>query len=91
MIRNLQYENKRLDGAVNQLLEKNINLKPKSNSIEQYGRRNNNKITAIPNSIPDDTKCAGLINSTCTINDTVHILQTSGERSINVFHAKKLF
>ena len=33
---------------------------------------------------------AGLINSTHTLNGTVHILQTVGERLIKVFHMSKL-
>ena len=35
-------------------------------------------------------KCAALINSTYTLNVTVHILRTAGERPIKVFHLSKL-
>ena len=35
-------------------------------------------------------KHAGLVNSTYTLNSTVHILQTSGERPAKVFHISKL-
>ena len=35
-------------------------------------------------------KCAGLINSSYTLNGTVHILQTVGERPIKVFHISNL-
>ena len=35
-------------------------------------------------------KRAALINSTYTLNVTVHILQTAGERPIKVFHLSKL-
>ena len=35
-------------------------------------------------------KRAALINSTYTLNGTVHILQTVGERPIEVFHTSKL-
>ena len=35
-------------------------------------------------------KRAGLINNTYTLNGTVHILQTIGERPIKVFHVSKL-
>ena len=55
IIRNLQNENKRLDDEVNQLHEKIISLESKSNSVEQYGRRNNMEINGIPNSISDDS------------------------------------
>ena len=183
IIKNLQNENKRLNDEVSQLKEKIISIESKSNSVEQYGRRNNMEINGIPNSISDDNlestvtsvlskatnvhvtaddieachrigkskenskktivcfinrthckcalvnrkklksfnsqsiglsnvklyfnenltehnntlafyghklKCAGLINSTCTLNSPVHILQTVGERPIKVFHMSKL-
>ena len=35
-------------------------------------------------------KRAGLINSTYTLNGTVHILRTVGERPTKVFHMSKL-
>ena len=35
-------------------------------------------------------KRAGLINNTYTLNGTVHILQTIGERPIKVFYVSKL-
>ena len=47
IIKNPQNENKRLNDAVNQF----ISLESKSNSDEQYGRRNNTEINGIPNSI----------------------------------------
>ena len=182
IIRNLQNENKRLNDEVNQLQEKIISLESKSNSVEQYGRRNDMEINGIPNNISDDNlestvisvlskatnvhvtaddteachrigkskgnskktivrfinrnhcKCAlvtrkklksfnsesiglpnvklyfnknltdnntvafygrklkraGLINSTYTLNSTVHILRTVGERPIKVFDMSKL-
>ena len=47
IIKNPQNENKRLNDAVNQF----ISLESKSNSNEQYDRRNNTEINGIPNSI----------------------------------------
>ena len=47
IIKNPQNENKRLNDAVNQF----ISLESKSNSDEQYDRRNNTEINGIPNSI----------------------------------------
>ena len=35
-------------------------------------------------------KRAGLINSTYTLNGTVHILRTVGERRIKIFHMSKV-
>ena len=54
IIKNLQNENKRLNDEVSQLKEKIISIESKSNSVEQYGRRNNMEINGIPNSISDD-------------------------------------
>ena len=54
LIKNPQSENKRLNDVVNQLQEKIVSLESKSNSVEQYGRRNNMEINGISNSISDD-------------------------------------
>ena len=54
IIKNLQNENKRLNDEVSQLKEKIISIESKSNSVEQYDRRNNMEINGIPNSISDD-------------------------------------
>ena len=54
VIKNLQNENKRLNDEVSQLKEKIISIESKSNSVEQYDRRNNMEINGIPNSISDD-------------------------------------
>ena len=62
MIRNLQNENKILNNEVNQLQEKIISLESKSNSIEQYGRRNNREVNEILNSIFDDSLESTVIN-----------------------------
>ena len=54
IIKNLQIENKRLNDIVNQLQEKIISIESKSNSVEQYGGRNNTEINGILNSISDN-------------------------------------
>ena len=61
-IKNFQNENKRLNDVVNQLQEKTISLESKSNSVEQYGRRNNMEINGIANSISDDNSESTVIN-----------------------------
>ena len=61
-IKNLQNENKRLNDVVNQLQEKIISLESKSNSVEQYGIRNNIEINGISNSIYDDNLKSTVIN-----------------------------
>ena len=53
IIKNLQVENERLRKKVNVLENKILNLESEHNSLEQYGRRNNIKITGIPDSVPD--------------------------------------
>ena len=62
IIKNLQNENKRLNDEVSQLKEKIISIESKSNSVEQYGRRNNMEINGIPNSISDDHLESNAIN-----------------------------
>ena len=62
IIRNLQNESKRLNDVVNQLQEKIISLEFKSNSVEQYGRRNNMEINGSPNSVTDDNLESAVIN-----------------------------
>ena len=54
MIKNFQKGNKTLNDVVNQLQEKIVSLESKSNSVEQYGRRNKMEISGIPNSNSDD-------------------------------------
>ena len=51
------------------------NLTEYNNTLAFYGRK---------------LKRAGLINSTYTLNSTVHILRTVGERPIKIFHMSKL-
>ena len=53
----------------------NENLTEYNNTLALFGRK---------------LKQAELINSTYTLNGTVHILQTVGERPIKVFHMSKL-
>ena len=53
----------------------NENLTEYNSTLAFYGRK---------------PKHAGLINSTYTLNGTVHILRTVGERPIKVFHMSKL-
>ena len=62
IIKNLQNENKRLNDEVSQLKEKIISIESKSNSVEQYDRRNNMEINGIPNSISDDNLESTVIN-----------------------------
>ena len=62
IIKNLQNENKRLNDEVSQLKDKIINIESKSNSVEQYGRRNTTEINGIPNSISDDNLESIVIN-----------------------------
>ena len=61
MIKNLQNKNKQLNAIIT-LKEKINSLESKSNSIEQYGRWNNNEITGIPNSISDENLESTVIN-----------------------------
>ena len=58
-------------GLPNVKLSFNENSTEYNNTVAFYGRK---------------LKRSGLINSTCTLNGTVHILQTVGERPIKVFH-----
>ena len=53
IIKSLQVENKRLRKKVNVLENKILTLESEHNSLEQYGRRNNIKITGIPDIVPD--------------------------------------
>ena len=62
IIKNLQIENKRLNDIVNQLQEKIISIESKSNSVEQYGGRNNTEINGILNSISDDNLESTVVN-----------------------------
>ena len=61
IIKNLQNENKQPNTVIT-LKEKINSLESKSNSIEQYGRWNNNEITGIPNSISDENLESTVIN-----------------------------
>ena len=61
IIKNLQNENKQLNAVIT-LKEKINSLESKSNSIEQYGRWNNNEITGIPNTISDENLESTVIN-----------------------------
>ena len=47
IIKDLQVLNQRLRNNINNLEKKNISLEENSNSLEQYGRTNNLKITGI--------------------------------------------
>lgn len=51
VIKNLQVENQKLRYKINQLENKVISLEANTNSLEQYGRRNNLEISGIPDSI----------------------------------------
>ena len=62
-------------GLPNVKLYFNENLTEYNNTLAFYGRK---------------LKRAGLINSTCTLNGTVHILRTVRERHVKVFHMSKL-
>ena len=53
IIKDLLVENQRLRNKINNLEKKVISLEENSNSLEQYGRRNNLEITGIPNDIED--------------------------------------
>ena len=62
-------------GLSNVKLYFNENLTEYNNTLAFHGRK---------------LKLAGLINSTYTLNGTLHILQTVAERPIKVFHMSKL-
>ena len=47
IIKDLQVQNQRLRNNINNLEKKNISLEENSNSLEQYSRTNNLKITGI--------------------------------------------
>ena len=53
IIKDLLVENQRLRNKINNLEKKVISLEENSNSLEQYGRRNNLEITGIPNDTED--------------------------------------
>ena len=53
IFKNLQVENERLRKKVNVLENRILILEREHNSLEQYGRRNNIKITGITDSVPD--------------------------------------
>ena len=53
IIKDLQVENQRLSSKINNLEKKVISLEENSNSLEQYGRRNNLEITLIPDNVED--------------------------------------
>ena len=54
VIKNLQVENQKLRNKINQLENKVISLEANTNSLEQYGRRNNLEISGIPDSISNN-------------------------------------
>ena len=73
IIKNLQSENKRLIDVFNQLQEKIVSLESKSNSFEQYGRRNNMEMNEIPNSISDgnlESTVANIFSKATNVNVT---------------------
>ena len=53
IIKDLQVENQRLRSRIINLEKKVISLEENSNSLEQYGRRNNLEITGIPDDVDD--------------------------------------
>ena len=64
-IKNLQIENEHLRKKVNVLENKILTLESERNSLEQYGRRNNIKITGITDSGPDqnlEEKVVAILN-----------------------------
>ena len=54
----VQVENRRLRSRIINLEKKVISLEENSNSLEQYGQRNNLEITGIPDDV-DDQKLEG--------------------------------
>ena len=70
IIKNLQVENEHLRKKVNVLENKILTIDSEHNSLEQYGRRNNIKITRIPGSVPDqnlEEKVVDILNK-ITVN-----------------------
>ena len=53
IIKDVQVENQRLRSRIINLEKKVISLEENSNSLEQYGRRNNLEITGIPDDVDD--------------------------------------
>ena len=53
IIKDLQVENQRLRSRIINIEKKVISLEENSNSLEQYGRRNNLEITGIPDDVDD--------------------------------------
>ena len=53
IIKDLQVENQRLRSRIINLEKKVISLEENSNSLVQYGRRNNLEITGIPDDVDD--------------------------------------
>ena len=53
IIKDLQIENQRLRNKINNLDKKVISMEENSNSLDQYGQRNNLEITGIPDDVDD--------------------------------------
>ena len=53
IIKDLQIENQRLRNKINNLDKKVITMEENSNSLDQYGQRNNLEITGIPDDVDD--------------------------------------
>ena len=89
----LQNEITRLKDVVNQLHESIISLESKSNSVEQYGRRNNMDIDEIPNIISDDNLESTVFNVPSK-STNVHVTADDIEAchmSLNMIDWNKLF
>ena len=63
IIKNLQVENEPLRKIVNVLDTKVLTLEGEHNSLDWYGRRNNIKITGIPDNVPNQNLEEKLMNN----------------------------
>ena len=65
---------------------KSIGLRNVKLFINEYSTEYNNTLAFYGRKV----KYVGLVNIAYTINDTVHILQTTSQRPIKIFHTSKL-
>ena len=101
IIKDLQIENQRLRNKINNLDKKVITMEENSNSLDQYGQRNNLEITGIPDDVDDQNLEKEVVEILGTIDVNVsskdmgacHRIEKSKKllkiRFVNRKHAKK--
>ena len=89
VIKNLQVENQKLRNKINQLENKVISLEANTNSLEQYGRRNNLEISGIPDSISNNELEDKVIEILSTVD--VNVSKSDIEACHRMGKSKKKF